>query len=190
MIFMKKIHFPVLLFLIPFLYFCKPQQKSQLAAEADSLILLTLEMQQLISSPEIHRLSEFQDEVIRDLGILNDPITHGTDPARGEEQPSDLLGQYSALNYNLGQCMRACSYFHKEAFLLENTIKEIKERAEIKGADHTQLRELLMAEWTIYYDLFFRIDSSLENITHHAKTFYSLKPGIDSLLTQAQSPPI
>ena len=188
MILMRKIHFPLLLLLAFLLYFCKPQQKSELASAVDSLILLTLEMQQRISSPEIQRLSEFQDEIIIDLGNLNDTIADGTNPVAGEPGSSDLLGQYWILNENLSQCLRACSYFHEEAFLLENTLTEIKNQAELKGADHSGLWELLDTERSIYSDLSFRIDSSLVNVSHHAETFYSLKPGIDSLLAQTKSP--
>ncbi len=187
---MRKIHLPALILLVSFLCFCKPQQKSNLASEADSLIFLTLEMQQRISSPEIQRLSEFQDEIIRDLGNLNNPPNHGSDTVHGEGQSFDLKGLYTELNENLAQCLRACSYFHEEAFLLENTLKEIKDRDAAKDSDQAELRELLNAEWTIYFDLISRIDSSLENVTHHAEIFYSLKPGIDSLLTQADSPPL
>ena len=190
MVFMIKIYLPAVFFLVPFLCFCKPQPKSQLAAEADSLILLTLEMQQRISSPEIQRLSEFQDEIIRDLMNLDDSVTYETAPAYGEGQSSDLVGQYSELNKNLEQCLKACSYFHEEAFLLEKTLAEIKDRAELKGADQAQLRELLNAERITYFELVFRIDSSLENVKHHAEIFYNLKPEIDSLLTHAENQPV
>jgi hypothetical protein len=182
---MRKIHLPVLLLLVHMLYFCKPQQKSELASAADSLILLTLEMQQRISSSEIQRLSEFQDEIILDLGKLNDTLTSGTNPLPAEEGSSDLLRKYRLLNEDLAECLRACSYFHEEAFLLENTLTEIKNQAELKGVDHSKLWALLETEERIYSDLSFRIDSSLVNISYHAETFYSLKPGIDSLLAQA-----
>ena len=76
-----------------------------------------------------------------------------------------------------------------EAFLLENTIMEIRARAELKDADHAFLKEMLNTEWSVYDDLAFRIDSSLDNVLHHTEIYHSLKPAIDTLLSQADRQP-
>ena len=183
MVFLQKIYIPGLLLLVFLHCSCSPRDASQFEAEADSLILMTLELQQKISSPEIQRLSEFRDEILSDLDSLEIKV----DPSSADEEdrlPSnDLIKQYSALNKNLAHCLKACSQFHEEAFMLETTIMEIKGQSEVKDADQDTLRELLEREWSVYADLAYRIDSSIENVNHHSKLFYSLKPAIDSMLS-------
>ncbi len=148
----------------------------------DSLTALTLELQQKISSPEIHRLSEYLDEILLDLDSmdLRDDIS-----IQGDEvalSSADLIKQYLALNQDLAHCFEACNQFHEEAFMLETTILEIKGKAGLRGENQDALRKMLDGEWSIYKDLANRIDSGIKNVNHHSRLFYSLKPSIDSIL--------
>ena len=183
MVFLQKLK-PLVLFLLVFLLCsCKTQYGSQLTAEADSLVLLTLELQQRISSSEIQRLSEFRDEIILDLDSLGIRDDISTDAEEIILPPGELIMQYVELNRDLVYCLQACSQFHEEAFMLETTIQEIKVQSGVKGADQDVLMELLEEEWLRYDDLACRIDSSIENVNHHSRLFYSLKPAIDSILS-------
>jgi hypothetical protein len=181
MVFSNKTYLPILIFLLSLFCHCKSPQKSELTLEADSLISLTMDIQKIISSPEIHRISEFQSEIKYDLNELENDTLLGSE--NFPEQITAMLRQYKDLNQSLEQCLKACNNFNKETYILEGTIMEIRDKAEQKGADSLVLRELLNAEWSYYYDLASRIERGVENVNLQAEQFYILKPSIDSLLS-------
>ena len=159
---------------------CRPEVESDLSREADSLIFLTLELQQTISSPDIQRLSEFQNEIIRDLNLIETrrPGLAGELSERGP----NILDQYLQLNQDLEYCLQACSQYHEEAYMLETTLAEIKEQLGQNGSDKEILRKMIQGEWMVYTDLALRIDSSIRNLELHSKVYYDLKPAIDSMM--------
>ena len=184
---MGKIHLLSCLILLPVFTQCGQQPDQPLVDEVDSLVQMTLELQQRISSPEIQRLSEFQNEILFDLGQLGDSLS--TEAEMNAGPPFETVDLYIDLNESLNNCLRACSQFHEEAYILETTLEEIKEMALVRDADLEALQERLEAEWEIYHDLNTRIDSSLKNAVYHAKIFYSLKPDIDQILIRAKQKP-
>lgn len=158
---------------------CRTSLRSELAIEADSLVKLTIEIQQRIASPEIQRLGEFRDEILQDLETMGDSAIRAV-----RDLKPGLLDAYAELNAEMEKCLHACSQFHEEAFMLESTLMEIRDRAGIQDADRTALKELLDAEWIAFSNLSERIDSNLEKVEQHSRVFYELKPRIDTLLSQ------
>ena len=181
MVFFNKTNFPILVFLLSLFCHCQPPQKSGLTIEADSLISLTMDIHKIVSSPEVQRISEFQAEIINDLNILDNDtlLVSGNFP----EPVKAKLRQYNLLYQYLEHCLQACNNYHKEAYILEGTIIEIRDMTKQKVADTSALRELLNEEWSYYYDLASRIEKSVEDVYRQAEKFYLLKPSIDSLLS-------
>ncbi len=167
---------------------CKPEQESHIAGEADSLIQLTLDLQKAISSPGIHRLSEFRDEIIRDLELVE--TRHPKMAMEEAGQEASAIDLYMKLNLDLEHCLQACSQFHEEAYMLETTLSEIKGHLGQKGADEEILQDMIAREWMVYSDLATRIDSSIRNVELHSQVYYSLKPTIDSLLLHKGNQPL
>ncbi len=175
---------PVLLsslFVSIILFFCQCKQKEhphEFYSEADSLLSLTMDLQSRISSPEIQRLHNFEDEINSDLAILS----------QLPEEDTSLI-KYLELHNRLGQCMQACNQFHEETFFLESSLMEIMDQVENKDPDIKHLKEVLKFEMDNYRDLLIRIDSSMDLTIRHAKIFYSLKPEINKILKQLEPIP-
>lgn len=168
---------PGILLLLP-LFFARCGHKNyhqEIYAGADSLLELTLELQARLGSREILRLDNFQQEITKDLSAL---------PAGLEGNPS--IGRYRELSDGLGQCMKACSQFHEEAFLLETSLREIQERAGQEETNRQELTEQLDFEKKIYVDLFLRIDSSFARAIRQAELFYTLQPEIQKIREESE----
>jgi len=141
--------------------------------EADSLLGLTLDLQSRISSPEIQRLHDFENEISNDLAILSDT----------PEEDTSMV-KYLELYNGLGNCMQACNQFHEEAFLMENSLLEIIDQVQGKNPDRHKLRERLQFEKDNLLDLSGRIDSSIDLALQQAEIFYALKPEINKIREQ------
>ena len=148
---------------------CRQEEnKHEIYVEADSLLALTLVLQSRISSPEIQRMHDFQEEINEDLSVLSPAL---------EADPS--IAKYLELHVGLGECLQACNQFHEEAYLLESSLLEIMDRVQSKEADLLKLYELLNFEIDNLEDLSGRIDSSMDLAIRKAEIFYTLKPEID-----------
>jgi hypothetical protein len=167
-------------FLATLLCFNQCRQKevrNEVFIRADSLLGLTLALQMKIGSPEIQRMHDFQEEIDNDLAFLD---------SYPDEDTS--VNRYRELYNGLGQCMKACSQYHEEAFMLESSLREIMEQARLKKSVPGALERRLDFETDNYRDLSTRIDSSLHQAIRQAETFYSLKHEIDRFREQYRLP--
>ncbi len=176
---MRRINFVLLiLFLIISSSGCGKQEAvSRVYTEADSILTLTLALQSRIGSAEIQRMNVFQLEINADLADLKGLVLEDTS-----------LTRYKELSDGLGQCMQACNQFHEEAFMLENSLREIMAESGEKKANMNKLEEMLIYEAEIYTDLYRRTDSSLAVAIMQAEIFYHLKPEIEKIKDQAKNP--
>ena len=157
---------------------CRQQEtKNEIYTVADSLLSLTLGLQLKISSPEIQRMHDFQQEINRDLPLLKPIVDKDTS-----------VTSYMELYNGLGQCMHVCNQYHEEAFMLESSLREIMDQIQSREADLKSLETRLQFEIDNYRDLSRRIDSSLNIAIRQAETFYRLKPEIDRIREQVQLP--
>ncbi len=150
----------------------------EIYASADSLLRLTQDLQAKIGSAEIQRLQHFEEEINRDLAAL--------DSIRETDRS---LVQYLELQDGLGQCMKACSQFHEETFLLESSLRDIMEKSRLKNADLEELKSRFRFELENYRDLSNRIDSSIRVATRQAEIYHSLKPEINRIKEGVDSIP-
>jgi hypothetical protein len=159
-------------------YQCRQKEVSnEVYIRADSLLGLTLALQLKIGSPEIQRMHDFQEEIDSDLAFLD---------SYPDEDTS--VNRYRELYNGLGQCMKACSQYHEEAYMLESSLREIMEQAGLKKSGPGALEKRLEFETDNYRDLSTRIDSSLNQAIRQAEIFYILKPGIDRIREQFRLP--
>jgi hypothetical protein len=146
-------------------------------SRADSLLQLTLGLQAKLGSSDIRRMHDFQEEIEHDLAVL-DTIAKG-DPS---------LAPYRELSGKFGRCMKACSQYHEEAYMIESSLREIMDLSGTRDQDPQELKKRLSFETDNYEDLSQRVDSSLNQAMRQAEEYYSIKPGINRLLDQYRLP--
>jgi len=128
----------------------------------DSLLNYTLDLQARISSPEIQRLHEFQQEITLKL----DEAAEDSLPARTE---------YASLQRSFDQCLSACSRYHEEAYMIEVELRELKKYAGGRKSDADSIRNKIAYEKELIEDLSVRIDTSIVFATQQARDFYVLR---------------
>jgi len=184
---MSKVYFflrivPVLLLATLITCSCRPDKKKGLSSDIiDSLILGLDKIQADIGSPDIQRLNEFYEEIRDDLTSLPDSVSG----AHGNIQ---TIQSYRQLDNKLNSCLQSCSRFHEEAFLIESSLEEITSLLEKKQENRKEIETRLHDEAELLADLKRRVDSTRALSELHIRSYYELKPLIDSLIEVSGSP--
>ncbi len=160
---------------------CTSEKKGHTSDTIDSLLIQLEEIQASIGSPEIQRLNEFYEEIRDDLSILSGS---GYDSGINIQ----MIQSYRLIDNNLNACLQSCNQFHEEAFLIESSLKEIAGLLEKRNENPGGLEKRLQDETELLSDLKKRVDSTRSSADLNVRSYYLLKPRIDSLITISGSP--
>ena len=160
---------------------CALEPKDSREEVIDSLIAQVDEIQAKIGSPDIQQINEHSVTIRDDIARL---AGRGYDTSISQQ----IIWTYRSLDDELNSCLQSCNRFHEEAFLIESSLKEIRAMLGRRQADQAVLGTRLQSEKELLGDLKRRVDSTRSAAEFHVRTYYRLKPGIDSLITLSGSP--
>jgi len=159
---------------------CRSENKGLTAVSIDSLIIQVDEIQASIGSPEVQRLNELyegiQGDFIRLSGSGFDSIIN-----------MQMIISYRQLDTELNSCLQSCARFHEEAFMIETSLKEISGLLEKRQGNPGEIETRLQNETELLEDLSRRVDSTCSSADLHVRTYFLLKPRIDSLINLSGS---
>jgi hypothetical protein len=156
---------------------CAPEPKDSKEDLIDSLITRVEEIQAEIGSPEIQRINDHIETIRSDITLL---AGRGYDTSINQQ----MIWTYRSLDNELNSCLRSCSRYHEEAFMIESSLKEIRSMLGRRQADPAAMETRLQIEKELLADLKRRVDSTRLSVELRVRAYYRLKPGIDSLITQ------
>jgi len=156
---------------------CKNDPSADKIIEIDSLLDVTLNLQKMISSPEMQRLNDFSIEIVNDLSIFTDSVLQGFPPNVMTQE----LEKYISLQAEIENCLSACKNYNEEVFLIENNLTDLRKKLVVDPTNPEEIVESINTEKELLNDLFIRIQSNIGNIEKHIEEFYYLKPKIDEL---------
>lgn len=152
-----------------------PDTRAQLV---DSLLKVTGELHERISSPGMQQLNELHSETRNDLEVLNGLSTRLT---AGELKLAD---EFQVLDSQLNGCLRSCGKFHEELYLVEFSLKELYSLLEKNQPDSLSFKDRIAVEISLLDELNERIDNALSLTSVHLHYYNALKPAIDSVISR------